>query len=216
MYKDDKSLQKDLLFNAKSSDVASWFWHTKLTTSSWDDVEKTRFTGGDGKSAFSTRLGGKQLFVIAKKENGVECGLKEGWLQVLESGERCADFPIKETSGIYYSTKKTATLWSKGTNRPLKRQKNWAWTSGKCCTDHIILPVYRDNTLLRVEKWAKDQVGQGCVNTTPLKIKIIKQDTSRLLGKNCEVRTPFLAGPYPMFLLCNWALCFKMAMKMIW
>ncbi|XP_074631838.1 uncharacterized protein LOC141890294 [Acropora palmata] len=113
LYKDDKSLQKDLLFNAKSSDVASWFWHTKLTTSSWDDVEKTRFTGGDGKSAFSTRLGGKQLFVIAKKENGVECGLKEGWLQVLESGERCADFPIKETSGIYYSTKKTATLWSK-------------------------------------------------------------------------------------------------------
>ena len=155
LYKNDKSLEKDLLFDVTSSDGPTWFWHRKLTTSSWDDIKATQFTGG--KSVFSTRVDQNKLFVIGKKEIKEKCDLKEGWLKVLDHGGRCANFPVKKTSGIYYSTKKTATLWSKGTNRPLKRQKNWAWTCGKCCTDRIILPVYRDNNLLRVEK----KVGQG-------------------------------------------------------
>ena len=136
--------------------MAAWFRHTKLTSSVWNDIKNTRFTGADRKGVFSSWYQG-HLFVIAKKEINENCEGKEGWLQVLEHGGRCANFPIKETSGIYYSKKKTATLWSKGTNRPLKRQKNWAWTCGKGCTDRIILPVYRDNNFVRVEK----KVGQG-------------------------------------------------------
>ena len=172
LYENDKSVQKDLLFNAKSADEATWFWRTKLLHSSWSDIENTRFTDADSKSLFSIRdrWSGINFFFISKKEH-VECESKEGWLRVLEEGEGCANTLKRDTSGIYYSKKTTATLWSKGTNGPLKRQKNWAWTCGKCCTDRIILPVYRDNNFLRVEKkWAKDQVAQGCVNTTPLKI----------------------------------------------
>ena len=156
LYKNDKSLQKDLLFNAKSSDMATWFWYSKLTASPWNDIEKTRFTDAGHKSLFATWWYGKH-FIIAKKEINENCEGSEGWLQVLDSGARCANFPIKETSGIYYSTKEGAALWGKGTNRPLKRQKNWAWTCGKGCTDRIILSVYRDNNFVRVEK----KVGQG-------------------------------------------------------
>ncbi|XP_015763559.1 PREDICTED: uncharacterized protein LOC107342572 isoform X2 [Acropora digitifera] len=113
LYKDDESLQKDILFNATSSNAATWFWHSKLTTSSWDDLKKTQFTGHDPKSVFSTRVDQNKLFVIGKKEIKEKCDLKEGWLKVLDHGGRCANFPIKETPGIYYSKKKTATLWSK-------------------------------------------------------------------------------------------------------
>ena len=157
LYKNDKSLEKDLLFNAKSSDAGTWFWHSRLISSDWNDIESTPFTDAGTKSFFSTRDGehGKNLFLISKKENPSSCQSNEGWLRVLES--RCANFAIKGSSGIYYSTKKRAAVWSKGTNRPLKRQKNWAWTCGKGCTDRIILPVYRDNNFLRVEK----KVGQG-------------------------------------------------------
>ena len=157
LYKKGESLQKDLLFNAKSSDAGTWFWHSKLISSDWNDIENTRFDDPGSKSLFSIRDSdhGRNLFFISKKEINEDCDKKEGWLQVLEV--KCANFPVKETSGIYYSKKKTATLWSKGTNGPLKRQKNWAWTCGKGCTDRIILPVYRDNNFLRVEK----KVGQG-------------------------------------------------------
>ena len=155
LYKNDKSLQKDLLFNAKSSDMATWFWHTRLTNSGWNDIESTRFDAG-GKSFFVSRLQ-KKLFLIAKKEINEDCKGNEGWIQVSDAGLGCDNFPFKDTPGIYYSKKKTAALWSKGTNRPLKRQKNWAWTCGKGCTVRIILPVYRDNNFVRVEK----KVGQG-------------------------------------------------------
>ena len=144
MYKDDKPLGKYLLFNATSSDAAKWFWHSKLSVSSWKDIKKTQFTALDRESVFDAQVRQNKLFVIGKKETKY-CDLNEGWLKVLDHGGRCANFPIKGTPGIYYSKKETATLWSKGTNGLLKRQKNWAWTSGKCCTDHIILPVYRDN-----------------------------------------------------------------------
>ncbi|KAK2567288.1 hypothetical protein P5673_008079 [Acropora cervicornis] len=67
LYKNDKSLQKDLLFNAKSSDMATWFWYSKLTASPWNDIEKTRFTDAGHKSLFATWWYGKH-FIIAKKE----------------------------------------------------------------------------------------------------------------------------------------------------
>lgn len=112
LYKKDKSLQKDLLFNAKSSDMAAWFRHTKLTSSVWNDIKNTRFTGADRNSVFSSWYHG-QLFFIAKKEINENCEGKEGWLQIIDHGGRCANFPIKGTPGIYYSKKETATLWSK-------------------------------------------------------------------------------------------------------
>ena len=115
MYKGDKPLERDLLFNAKSTDLASWFWHSKLTASSWGDIEKTRFTGPGRKSGFTTVWKEKKLFFIAKKEIGETCEGSEGWLQVLEQEDKCSDFSIKEASGIYYSKKETAALWSKGT-----------------------------------------------------------------------------------------------------
>ena len=166
LYKKDKSLQKDLHFNVTSSDGATWFWHSKLKVSSWDDIEKTHFTGPDRKSVFSTVMDKNKLFVIGKKEIKETCDLKEGWLKVIDHGGRCANFPIKETPGIYYSKKTTATLWSKGTNGPLKRQKNWAWTSGKCRTDRIILPVYRDNNLLKGRKKSGPRTKLGKVAFT--------------------------------------------------
>ncbi|XP_044162689.1 uncharacterized protein LOC114962356 isoform X2 [Acropora millepora] len=113
LYKKDKSLQKDLHFNVTSSDAATWFWHSKLKVSSWDDIEKTLFTGPDRKSVFSTVMDKNKLFVIGKKEIKETCHLNEGWLKVIDHGGRCANFPIKETPGIYYSKKTTATLWSK-------------------------------------------------------------------------------------------------------
>ncbi|XP_015763561.1 PREDICTED: uncharacterized protein LOC107342573 [Acropora digitifera] len=112
LYQNDKS-QKELLFNAKSADAATWFWHSKLTTSSWSDLDDTRFNEVDSKSFFSIRNGwyGKNLFIISKKEL-VECGSNEGWLRVLEEGEGCANSLQRDTSGIYFSKKTTATLWS--------------------------------------------------------------------------------------------------------
>ena len=130
--------------------------HGRLISSDWNDIKSTSFNVPGTKSLFSTRDSehGRNLFFISKKEF-TPCDEKEGWLRVLE--DKCPNFPVKKTSGIYYSKKKTAALWTKGTNGPLKRQKNWAWTCGKGCTDRIILPVYRDNNFLRVEK----KVGQG-------------------------------------------------------
>ena len=153
MYKNDKPV-KNILFDVKLTEATQWFASHQLTTNSWDDLQSGYFSNTG--SIFKARLHFNEFFVIAKKESK-KCELNEGWLKVLEHGKRCTSFAIQKTSGIYYSTTKNAALWSNGTNGPLKRQKNWAWTSWKCCTDRIILPVYRDKNLLRVEK----KVGQG-------------------------------------------------------
>ncbi|XP_029197174.2 uncharacterized protein LOC114962379 [Acropora millepora] len=112
LYKNGESLKKDLLFNAKSADAGTWFWHSRLISSDWNDIKSTSFNFPGAKSLFNTRDSehGRNLFFISKKEF-TPCDEKEGWLRVLE--EKCPNFPVKKTSGIYYSKKKTAALWTK-------------------------------------------------------------------------------------------------------
>ena len=106
-------------------------------------------------------------FFYINKENSPNCDTSKGWLRVLDGDQPCEEYAFKKERipGIFYSTQNTATLWTKGTTGRLTRQKNWARTSGKCFTDRIILPVYTDSNLLRV-----NQKVTGCSYLTRAKL----------------------------------------------